>query len=252
MTNRLTKIEQNISLSKKVENQLREAILQKVYIPGERLPGEVELAETLGVSRTGIREAMRTLAGEGLIKINGRQGVFVSEIDIFSVVNPFTLLLKRKCGEGSHIRLIQIRLIIEPEIARMAAKYRTEDDLINLKNCFSEMEKEKENIDIMIQKDIDFHRLLASSTNNPLIPVMMDPIFHLFPDFMTDNYKLFRKQLGEKGDFFEHPVDEHQHLLRSIETQDQEKAFKTMKKHLATAEKHVLKYYKHVGFTDFE
>ena len=99
----LKKISQNVPLSKKVEEQLKESILKKVFKPGERLPSENALAATLGVSRTAIREAIHRLAGEGLIEINGRYGIYVSGMDVSSVVNPFANLMRLKFGLALNI-----------------------------------------------------------------------------------------------------------------------------------------------------
>ena len=78
----LKKIDRDAPLSQKIEEQLREAILQKVFVPGERLPSETELVDIFGVSRTAIREALRILAGKGLVEIKGRGGVFVSKAEL--------------------------------------------------------------------------------------------------------------------------------------------------------------------------
>ena len=186
----LKKIKQNIPLSQKVEEQLKEAILQNIYSPGERLPSELELVEIFGVSRTAIREALRMLAGQGFVKIHGRNGVFVSQLEYHDFVNPFGLLLKRKFGESSHLYLKQIRRMIEPEMARLAALKRTDEDVTKLEKYLAEMKKRKSDPQSMINYDIEFHKQLAKASGNPILPIMMEPIFRLLPEFISENFKL--------------------------------------------------------------
>jgi GntR family transcriptional repressor for pyruvate dehydrogenase complex len=197
-----------------------------------------------GVSRTGIREAIRTLAGQGLVDIRGRNGAYVSEIEVSHLVNPYSLLLRRKCGEASHLYLNKIRLLFEPDIARLAALNRTEEDLDNLRKSLTEMQEERSNPDNMIQKDIDFHKNLAMATRNPLMPIIMGPIFHLLPEFISDNYKLSHNP--------DEPIEEHQRIIKSLEQGDPDKAYETMKIHMQTAERHVLEYYRNIGIKDFQ
>lgn len=237
------KIDKNVSLSEKVEVQLKEAILQKVYLPGEQFPRELELVEIFCVSRTVIREALFMLAGQGLITINGRNGVYVSEIDFPNVVNPFSLLLKQKCGESSHLYLKQIRRLIEPEIARLAAEKRTDTDMAFLKKTFSEMQNRKNQPKKMIEMDIQFHRRLAYAAGNPIIPIIMEPIFLLLPEFISENYKL-----SHAPDI---SIEQHKEILTCLERQDTEATYEAMTAHMKTAEEHVLQYYKKIGFRDY-
>lgn len=237
------KIQQNVPLSKKVEEQLREAILQNIYSPGERLPSELELVEILGVSRTAIREAIRMLAGQGFVMINGRNGVYVSELDFHDVINPFTLLLKQKFGQSSHLYLKQIRRMIEPEIARLAASKRSDDDVSKLEQTLSEMKKRKSDPQSMIDYDIDFHKQLAFASGNPILPMIMEPIFRLLPEFISENFKL-----SHAPDI---SIKQHKKILQGIKDQDPQASFDAMTTHMKTAEEHVLQYYKKIGFNEY-
>ncbi len=237
------KIQQNIPLSKKVEEQLKEAILQNVYSPGDRLPSELDLVEIFGVSRTAIREALRMLAGQGFVEIHGRNGVFVSRLDYHDFVNPFGLLLKRKFGESSHLYLKQIRRMIEPEMARLAALKRTDEDVTKLEKYLVEMKKRKSDPQSMIDYDIEFHKQLAKASGNPILPIMMEPIFRLLPEFISENFKL-----SHAPDI---SIKQHEEILTGIKNKDAEATYRAMADHMETAEKHVLKYYEKIGFSEF-
>jgi GntR family transcriptional repressor for pyruvate dehydrogenase complex len=241
--NGLQKIQQNIPLSKKVEEQLKNAILKNVYAPGDRLPSELELVEIFGVSRTAIREAIRTLAGQGLVSINGRSGVYVNEMDMTHVVTPLSLLLEQKCGEASHLYLKQVRKFIEPEIARIAALKRSDADVSFLANNFKKMKELRDHPDQMIAVDIQFHKRLAGATGNPIIPIIMEPIYELLPKFISQNFKL--SNAPDKS------LEQHAHIFTAIRDQNDKNAFHAMSDHMQTAEEHVLEYYKKIGFDAF-
>lgn len=234
------KIQPTEPLSHRVENQIREAIKNKIFKPGDKLPGEVELGEQFGVSRTAIREALRMLVGRGLINIRKGSGIYVSEIDPSNVVEPFYQLLDMKCGKAGLLHLIRIRLFMEPEIAKSAALHRTEEDLDYLKENFIKFKDSENNPDEMVDIDIQFHRRISEATNNPIIPIIMEPIFQLLPKFISSNYKQ-----SHAPDL---AVKNHNMLIEFIEKKDDANAFKIMRKHMEEAEQHVLQHYEQIGF----
>ncbi|MCD6376714.1 MAG: FadR family transcriptional regulator [Caldisericaceae bacterium] len=240
----LRKIDPNVPLSKQVEEQIKEAILNKFFQPGERLPSENEMVSTFGVSRTAIREAIHRLAGEGLIKINGRYGAYVSGTEITSIVNPFENLLLLKYGNDSLLYLIQARISFEPEIARLAALYRSNKNLNDLKRCLQKMIDSKDERHIMVKYDINFHRTLAASTNNPIIPIMMEPIYSMLKKFISENFQLTRAP--------EAAIEEHQKILEYIEKQKEKESYDAMAMHVKTAQEHWYKHHLKKSKTDEE
>ena len=237
------RIKREEPLSHRVERQIREAIKAKIFVPGDKLPGELELAEQFGVSRTAIREALRMLVGRGLINIRKGSGIYISEINMENVVDPFYQLLDMKCGEGGYIHLIRVRLMMEPDIAKSAAENRTDEDVSYLRGNFADMESHAEDPEEMRMIDMKFHRRLAKATGNPLIPTMMEPIYQLLPKFIASN--------NERQYARERAVENHRGILRHIEMQNAEGAFQVMRNHMEEAEKFVLEYYERVGFTNF-
>jgi GntR family transcriptional regulator, transcriptional repressor for pyruvate dehydrogenase complex len=232
-SNVLKKVGQNIPLSKKVEDQLKKAILRKMYVPGERLPSEIELSNVFGVSRTSIREALRTLAGQGLVEISGRSGVFVKEIDMQQVVDPLAALLEVKCGDDSDLHLNEVRSLIEPTIAGLAAERRTEEHLANLKKSLDAMIQQESIPKRIVRYDIEFHQRLAVATGNPIIPVLMEPIFLLLKPFITENFALDQAH--------ESAIQQHRRILGCLEKGDGDGAFQAMSEHMQTAMDHYRK-----------
>jgi GntR family transcriptional repressor for pyruvate dehydrogenase complex len=239
-TDPFIRIEREQPLSHKVEHQIREAIIQKIFLPGDRLPGEVEMAEKFGVSRTAIREALRMLSGRGLVEIRKGSGVYVSEICMSNVVDPFFQLLDMKCGEDSLLHLVRVRLFMEPEIAKLAAIHRSEDDLQFWSENFKIMKMHADKPEEMVEYDIKFHRRIAAAANNPIIPIIMEPIYQLLDKFISSTYKQ-----SHAPDL---AIQNHEKLVECFRNKDSEGAYNTMKKHIMEAEQHVLLYYESIGF----
>ena len=234
------KIERDETLSRKVENQIRQAILQKIYLPGDRLPGEFELAEKFGVSRTAVREALHVLAGRGLVEMRKGSGIYIAEIDMSTVVDPFYQLLEDKCGQASLLHIIRVRKVMEPEIVRVAAAQRTLEDLAFLEDNFKHLQENAHDPTQMIEIDIKFHRRIAQASENPIIPIMMEPIFQLLYKFISSTYK--QSHAPDLAIYY------HEKILESIRRSNSDDAASAMRDHLLHAENHVLQYYESIGF----
>ncbi len=243
-TDPFVKIEREKSLSQKIESQIREAIKQKIFLPGDKLPGELELAEKFGVSRTAIREALRMLSGRGLVDIRKGSGVYVSEIDMSYVVDPFFQLLEMKCGEASLLHLIRVRLFMEPEIARLAARHCNGEHLTAFEKNLEKMISKAHQPEQMIDTDIKFHRLIANTTNNPIIPIIMEPIFQLLHKFISSTYRQ-----SHAPDL---AIENHTRLVECFRQKDGDGAYDVMRKHMREAEQHVIEYYESIGYTGYK
>ena len=236
------KIEREEPLSHKVESQIREAIRQKVFLPGDKLPGEFELSDKFGVSRTAVREALRMLSGRGMVDIRKGSGVYVSEMGMSTVVDPFYDLLQIKCGEGALLHILRVRLFMEPENTRLAVQHCSDEDILYLEEKYKQMAAHQDDPLKNIENDIKFHRRIAAATNNPLIPIIMEPIFQLLHKFISSTYK--QSHAGEMAIKFHHDLVTH------FKNRDVEAAAGTMREHLAHAEEHIVQYYKSIGYTE--
>jgi len=240
MSIQFEKIQREEPLSHKVENQLREAIRQKVFLPGDKLPGEFELSEKFGVSRTAVREALRMLSGRGMVDIRKGSGVYVKEVDMSNVVDSFYDFLEMKCGKSSLLHILRVRLFVEPEITRLAVLHCSESDVAYLEEKYLEMAAHQDNPLVNIENDIKFHRRIASASNNPLVPIIMEPIFQLLDKFISSTYK--QTHAGDLA------IKYHHDLVKHFKDRDSDAAFQTMHEHLESAEKHLLQYYQSIGF----
>ena len=169
---------QQRKLSDKAADELVCLIREKGYQPGEKLPNEYELSSRLGVSRNTVREALRALASRNFVNIRQGAGTFVSpKMGIADDPLGFSLIEdQQKLVED----LIQIRCIIEPQIAALAAQNRTPEDVQTLGRLCDEVEALIKNRQDFTQKDVEFHTQLAvcscNSVMRNLIPVICQGI----------------------------------------------------------------------------
>jgi GntR family transcriptional repressor for pyruvate dehydrogenase complex len=192
-----SKIGTTQTLSQKIERRIEEAIIQRKLVAGNRLPSEKDLCASFAVSRTALREALRRLNARGLIEIKKGSGMYVSEICIEDAVKPLNLYYDLRFDSNLIAQMIEMRLLFEPQIARLAAHNRTVADLDAIGENLAELiacnpDNTQREADIINR----FHAIVAKATGNPMIVVSMEPIFSLLPRMR--NF-LYANIDGEKG-----------------------------------------------------
>ena len=231
MQNIFKKIGSPLTLSKEIELKIEGAIRQKKLQVGQRLPSEKELCAMFGVSRTALREALRMLSARGLVTIRKGDGIYVSDYSAFHASKPMSLYLELKFDKSYVLHLAHIRQMIEPQIAMLAATNRTEDDLINLENNLKEFNKEDNDFKKIASLDLEFHLKIAKASANPLIPLVMDPLYSLLPKIKTLIVEKVKHRNSNNAIYY------HQKIFDKIKIQDEQGAFEMMKQHLEIAEK---------------
>ena len=127
--------------SDRVAEQLETLILESKLRSGERLPTENELARQYGVSRTVIREAVRSLAAKGLVQVTQGSGTVVREMTNEQASHSISSVLKQNTRRVDIEKLLEVRRMLEVEIAGLAAERRTDADLETLQETVSRMEQ---------------------------------------------------------------------------------------------------------------
>ena len=218
-------------LSKMVESQIEEAIRSKKVLPGEKLSSEQELCEQFKVSRTALREALRMLAGRGLIVIMKGKGIYVQNISAETVTDPIYLYLQMQ-GESDYILdVIHARQIIEPPIAALAAINHTQEDAERLKKDLNDLKTTNGDYQELSRLDMLFHLDIAKASENLLVPLLLEPIHRLAPRIKSSVYAtvIDAKQIA---------VEWHEKILTAILNRDAENARLSMVRHLEIAEQH--------------
>lgn len=155
-----------------VARDLGVAILAGRYAPGEVLPGEIEFSEQLKVSRTAYREAMRTLGAKGLVESRPKTGTRVSPRNRWNLLDPDILAWTFEAEPSeSFIRdLFELRMVVEPAAAALAAERRTGLDIARMGHALEEMAVN--GLDTAAGRAADqafHHTILEATRNGPLI-----------------------------------------------------------------------------------
>ena len=140
--------------------------------PGDRLPPERALAEEYGVSRTAIREALRSMEMMGCVESRVGEGTFIKAPSLSNIVDPFSMVLTQNRQLGSE--LIEVRLILETEVAALAARRRTDEQLTDLEQAIQDMKGDIESGGMGVEADAAFHSILAEAAGNEALHVMLD------------------------------------------------------------------------------
>lgn len=166
------------TLGMQTAQKLLKRIQEKGYRPGEKLPTEAKLVEDLGVGRNTVREALRILMSRNIVTIRQGSGTFLSEKNGVSD-DPLGFAMmedRRKLTED----LIQIRVILEPPIAALAAQNADAGEIEQLEAILAEMEKAMETKMDYAELDSRFHTQIAHCSHNRvmtnLIPVIADGV----------------------------------------------------------------------------
>lgn len=161
-----------------VAEQIREQLSQGLLKPGDRLPPERELAEKFGLSRNTVREALRALEMSGLLELRkgATGGAFIREGQSDAVISGFNDLYR--LGYILPDDLAEARLIVGTEIARLACKRATEEELSALEDNLDASDIASANGDdaTRLQVNLNFHALLASAARNPVLIILIDAL----------------------------------------------------------------------------
>lgn len=165
---------ENRTRTEQAAEELIELIRKKNYTPGDKLPTEAELSELLQVGRNTVREALRLLVSRNIVVVRQGSGTFLSEKQGVSD-DPFGFSLA-----GDHQKLtkdlIQVRIMLEPPIAALAAQNATPEDIQKLEQILAEVEMLIEQRQDYEEADIRFHEQIANCSHNSvmsnLVPVI--------------------------------------------------------------------------------
>lgn len=185
-------------------DELLRLIRERGYRAGEKLPNEYELSAQLGVSRNTIREAVRVLVSRNILDIRQGAGTFVSpKMGVADDPLGFSLMEdRRKLVED----LIQIRCIIEPQIAALAAQNATPEDISVLGDLCDQVESLIRNHQDFMEKDVEFHTQLAACSRNMVM-------FNLIP-VICEGITLFATTVIEPE--FEQTVKSHREVFEAV------------------------------------
>jgi GntR family transcriptional repressor for pyruvate dehydrogenase complex len=215
-------------LYQQVADSLESQILDGTFPVGSRLPSEQDLADRYGVSRNVVREALKRLTEHGLVSILTGSGTYIKEPSTKPVVEAINRLIRHLPQDISIAHFYQIRRMLEPESARIAAIHATEEEIIHMTHACERMEKQRESRSGWSAADLEFHRLIALATHNPLVSSILEPL--------TGTLSQVIEAGCDEPSGIEAGLTAHYHILDAIKQHQPEAAYAAMLEHLIDSE----------------
>jgi GntR family transcriptional regulator, transcriptional repressor for pyruvate dehydrogenase complex len=175
-------------LADKVASRILEVIVESPLGAGDALPSERDLGEQFGVSRTVIREALRTLAGKGVVEMGQGRGLRVARVEPSAVHESIGLFLRGRPALD-YSRVHEVRALLETEVAGLAAQRATPADIKALAESCEELAGVLDDAKAAVEADLAFHSRLARSTHNELFTVLLDAIVGQLIEIRVDTFQ---------------------------------------------------------------
>ncbi len=220
-------IRRNEQLPARIASEIVRQITEGSFLPGHKLPTEHNLAQSFGVSRSVIREAIAQLRNEGLIETRQGVGAFVTEPDRRHAIRiePETL------ADRDHFQsLFQLRMALEIEAAGLAAVHHTAEDMCKLDEALTAMNGREKWTDEGISADLTFHRALAAATHNEYFPLVLGFI----AERISQAIRAARAR-AVLEEIVEITIAEHTAIRDAIALRDPLKAREVMRNHVVGA-----------------
>ncbi len=214
-----------------VAQQIQRFIVDGAMKPGDRLPSERELAERFAVSRTSVRDAIRTLEFVGLVVPRQGDGTVVADVSPEAVVMPLASVLLRK--RELIAELLDVRKMIEPALAARAAVRATLEETARLEDILRRQQEKMLQGESTVDEDSEFHYLIAHAAKNSVVRSVLDVLMGLLRETRTRSLQTDgRPQRSFAG---------HQRILAAIKRRDPDAAERAVRRHVEEIESIVLK-----------
>ena len=215
-----------VRLSDQVIEALKEVITRDGFGPGDKFYSENELTRKLGVSRSSIREAVRILEVTGFVTVKHGKGIFIAD-PVKKELEAFKEWLKT--NETSIFEHFEVRLMIDPKAAGLAAAKADDDDIKEMEKACSSFDAlfNDKNTPAMIKYDEEFHLAMARSTKNRTLYYLMKTMTSSLPEGWITSLHIPGRS--------EKTIEEHKAILQAIKNKDSSAAEKSMKRHLNNA-----------------
>jgi len=219
----------------KIVEQIRDLIKEGKLKPGDKLPPEQVLAEEFGTSRPSVREALSALEILGITESRGGKGNFIKDTIRSPLYEQEVMELEE---EESPFELLEARKAVETEIADLAAKKATLEDIDAIDDSLNKMEKAMNNIPQLMELDREFHMNIARAAHNNLLFSMMAYLSNLLKEKLWVNMK--EKTWNLPG-YPQKYLKDHTEIFNAIKNKDSKNARRKVNHHLAGVKKNLLR-----------
>ena len=204
-------------------------MLRGLMPPGVRLPSEEKLCEHFKASRTVIREALQQLRGRGLLRTIKGSGTYVADVSLEPLgqaMHSYTTL----AFEADFTELIGLRILLETECARLAARQPAPSLITRLRSIVKTMAKHTSSPDEFSAADIDFHLAIAESSGNRIYATVLNSLHGRCIQYAQANR-------SSKANYLR-TVEAHRNIVDAIESGDPDLAAAAMHAHLQASRRH--------------
>ncbi len=208
-------------LGQQISRQLLNAVVSDHYQAGDLLPSERELTEMFGASRIAIREAISDLQAKGVIRVTHGRGSTVNPREQWNALDPQVLMLIG--GEDAFVQLDELRRIVEPEMAALAAERITEPEVEALRRVADL--PATDTVEQHVEHDLNFHLTIARATRNPVLLVVMLSVDELLRESR-------RRAMAVSGELAKARTH-HAAVFEAIASHDPDRARREMAAHMA-------------------
>jgi DNA-binding FadR family transcriptional regulator len=217
--------EGTLSSHDQVARALGAEIISGLYPPGSKIPNEAEILQRFGISRTVLREVLKTLTAKGLIVSKTRVGTKVLEPTSWNLFDADVLSWKMSQGmdEAFHGDLTEIRLAIEPRAAALAAKRRDPVAIAELRGAIAAMDRATQTRREFAEADLAFHQAIGAASGN----VLMRSISAVIETALVASFTM--SSPIDDPELHIHNVRSHEKIVDAIEAGDEVAAADAMR-----------------------
>ena len=209
-----------------IVRQVKALISEGRLKSGDQLPPERDLAEQFKVSRTSVREALRTLESLGLIEIRPGEGTFVREVSVESLIEPLAQVILSH--REAVAELFEARRLLEPAIAGLAARRATRDEIEEMERILEDQAKAVAAGMTGLTQDAAFHSAIAASVRNRAITRIVNALMDLLTQSREESLQTPGRPTRSHED--------HRRILDAIRRRDEAGAQRAMRDHLVAVE----------------
>lgn len=204
-----------------VIEKITNLILEEGLRPGDKLFTELDLMARLGVGRSSLREAIKTLCALGILEIQHGKGTYISSGSTSMLTRPL------KWGlflSGTSVKeIIDARSVIEVALARWAAERASEEDIASINVLLQELDNHREDRTKYVEYDLKFHMAIATASKNELLSTVLMTMQHILRTWMDATFSEIRST--------KHSMEMHKQIFAAIAAHDPEEAGKAMMIH---------------------
>jgi GntR family transcriptional repressor for pyruvate dehydrogenase complex len=215
------------AVPQQIVSRLLDLIQQRHLGPGDRLPAERELAATMGVSRSSLREALRALTVLGVTEMRHGTGTYVSSLEPDLLVRPLSFVLS--LSDGGFDQLFEARKVVEPAIAALAARRIDDAALDRLDALAMRAGAVVDNPEAFLVADVELHDAIREAAGNAILGRFMESIQALGV--------ASRQATGSRREVREQSVRDHEAIVAALRSRDPEAAGAAMHHHLDNVER---------------